>query len=80
MIYGIGIDLVNISRIERVISRWGDRFVARVFCACGNGILLPEGVSVFCICAPFRRKRGLFKGPGSGDAEGSKMEGYRSLQ
>jgi holo-[acyl-carrier protein] synthase len=31
MIYGIGIDLVNISRIERVIRRWGDRFVARVF-------------------------------------------------
>ena len=31
MIYGIGIDLVNISRIERVISRWGDRFIARVF-------------------------------------------------
>jgi len=31
MIYGIGIDLVNISRIERVFRRWGDRFGARVF-------------------------------------------------
>lgn len=31
MIYGIGVDLVSISRIERVIRRWGERFVYRVF-------------------------------------------------
>ena len=31
MIYGIGVDLVDITRIERAIQRWGDRFVQRVF-------------------------------------------------
>ena len=31
MIYGIGIDLIRISRIESVIQRWGDIFVRRVF-------------------------------------------------
>ena len=31
MIYGIGVDLVDIRRIEKVIERWGDRFVKRVF-------------------------------------------------
>ncbi len=31
MIYGIGVDLVNASRIERVIRRWGSKFVRRVF-------------------------------------------------
>jgi holo-[acyl-carrier protein] synthase len=31
MIYGIGVDIVSVSRIERVIRRWGDRFVGRVF-------------------------------------------------
>ena len=31
MIYGIGVDLVNNSRMERVIRRWGERFVGRVF-------------------------------------------------
>lgn len=31
MIYGIGTDLVKIERIERVIKKWGDRFIDRVF-------------------------------------------------
>jgi holo-[acyl-carrier protein] synthase len=31
MIYGIGVDLVNIGRMEAVLKRWGKRFVRRVF-------------------------------------------------
>ena len=31
MIYGIGTDLVKIERIEKVIKKWGDRFIDRVF-------------------------------------------------
>lgn len=31
MIMGIGIDLVKISRVQEMLSRWGDRFVNRVF-------------------------------------------------
>jgi holo-[acyl-carrier protein] synthase len=31
MIYGIGVDLVRISRMSRVVERWGDRFIKRVF-------------------------------------------------
>jgi holo-[acyl-carrier protein] synthase len=31
MIYGVGIDLVRVSRMEKVIQRWGGRFVERVF-------------------------------------------------
>jgi len=31
MIYGIGVDLVKIKRLEKAIQRWGDRFVSRVF-------------------------------------------------
>ena len=31
MIFGIGIDLVDIERMEGVIHRWGDRFINRVF-------------------------------------------------
>ena len=31
MIIGIGIDLIEVSRIESALSRWGDRFEGRVF-------------------------------------------------
>ena len=31
MIFGVGIDLVNIQRLETVLQRWGDRFVKRVY-------------------------------------------------
>ena len=39
MIYGIGVDLVKIQRMEGVIQRWGARFVNRVF---------TEGEAEFC--------------------------------
>jgi holo-[acyl-carrier protein] synthase len=31
MIYGIGVDLVKMARIEGVMARYGDRFLGRVF-------------------------------------------------
>ena len=31
MIYGIGVDLVDIPRMQKVLDRWGARFVDRVF-------------------------------------------------
>ena len=31
MIYGIGVDLVKVARIEQVLERYGDRFLERVF-------------------------------------------------
>jgi holo-[acyl-carrier protein] synthase len=31
MIFGIGVDVVHISRIDSLLNRWGDRFLQRVF-------------------------------------------------
>ncbi|MEE9912550.1 MAG: holo-ACP synthase [Deltaproteobacteria bacterium] len=31
MVYGIGIDLVENNRLERIIQKWGDKFLSRVF-------------------------------------------------
>jgi holo-[acyl-carrier protein] synthase len=31
MVIGTGIDIVNIQRIERLMTRWGDLFLGRVF-------------------------------------------------
>lgn len=32
MIYGVGTDLVEIPRIERVLARFGERFARRILC------------------------------------------------
>ncbi len=31
MIYGIGIDLVENERMEKIIAKWGEKFLSRVF-------------------------------------------------
>ena len=31
MIYGIGVDIVSIRRIERMLERWGPLFIQRVY-------------------------------------------------
>ena len=30
-ILGLGNDMINISRIERSLERWGERFIRRIF-------------------------------------------------
>jgi phosphopantetheinyl transferase (holo-ACP synthase) len=30
---GIGVDIVDIPRMDRALKRWGERFIARVFTA-----------------------------------------------
>ncbi len=32
MIYGVGTDLIEIKRVERVLKRYGDRFAQRILC------------------------------------------------
>jgi len=31
MIYGIGVDIVKVSRIKDAMDRWGERFLDRLF-------------------------------------------------
>lgn len=32
MIYGVGTDLIEVKRIERILRRFGDRFAKRILC------------------------------------------------
>jgi holo-[acyl-carrier protein] synthase len=66
MIMGSGIDLVNIERIERVMRRWGDTFLHRVFTAeeilrCQKNIR-PSS----CFAARFAAKEAFLKAIGWG--------------
>ena len=67
MIYGIGIDLVKVARIEKVLERYGDRFLAHVF---SRDRLLPgQGVDRLCLSYALCRQGGLLQGFGGGPAK-----------
>jgi holo-[acyl-carrier protein] synthase len=71
VILGVGVDLVDVDRMERIIrGKSGDRFVARVFSAeeavaCGSA---PDPVQSFA--ARFAAKEAVVKALGSGFSRG----------
>jgi holo-[acyl-carrier protein] synthase len=66
MIFGIGIDIVNIERIERVMARWGNLFLSRIYTEreiawCQQRPNPPE-----CFAIRFAAKEAFLKAIGSG--------------
>jgi len=66
MIVGTGIDIVNIDRIERLMTRWGSLFLARVFTDkeirwCQQKARPPE-----CFAGRFAAKEAFLKAVGWG--------------
>jgi holo-[acyl-carrier protein] synthase len=72
MIYGIGIDLVNIKRMERVIRRWGDRFISRVFTAGEMEICYSRSFPPSAFALRFAAKEAFSKAIGTGMRKGVK--------
>lgn len=65
-IHGIGIDIIEVSRIKRLSLRWGDRFEERVFTTqeltyCGNTLTRYKRLA-----ARFAAKEATFKALGTG--------------
>ena len=70
-VLGIGLDLVEVVRIERAVARWGDCFLSRVFtpreiadCSVGRGGFRSEALAV-----RFAAKEAVFKALGRGRPE-----------
>jgi len=65
MIYGIGVDLVQIGRMEKVLKRWGKRFINRVFTVeeiefCNNRAFPPSSFAMrFAAKEAFSKAIGL---------------------
>jgi holo-[acyl-carrier protein] synthase len=70
MIYGIGTDLGDISRIERSIQKWGDRFITKVYCSdeanyCGKKAFPPMHFAAgFAVKESFLKSFGIGLGMG----------------
>lgn len=72
MIYGIGIDLVDVRRIERVVRRWGPRFVDRVFTDLEKQTSYKRARPYFAFALRFAAKEAFSKALGLGMKEGVK--------
>ncbi len=75
-VLGVGVDLVEVDRIARALSRWGDRFVLRIFTEserlrAGNG---PN--RVLRLAARFAAKEAVMKALGTG----RKGVGWREIE
>lgn len=74
MISSIGIDLVEIQRIEEAISRYGDRFTTRVFTPWEIQYCRSKINPMLSFAGRFAVKEAVFKAVGTGFAEGVKWK------
>ncbi len=62
MIEGVGVDVVHVERFKRILDRWGDRFLKKVFS--GRELELAEGVESLAV--RFAAKEAFLKSLGLG--------------
>ena len=80
MIYGIGIDIVNIRRIGRVIDRWGTRFINRVFTTREISFCFQRPRSVSSLALRFAAKEAFSKAIGLGMRGGIRWRDIEVVQ
>jgi holo-[acyl-carrier protein] synthase len=69
MIYGIGVDLIRVERIEQAMSRWGGRFEARIFTPAEVEASRRRHRPGSHLAMRLRGQGGLFQGRGAGAAQ-----------
>jgi holo-[acyl-carrier protein] synthase len=66
MIYGTGIDIVEVSRMTGIVARWGKRFVERVFSPGEIEYCRKRALPAMHYAARFAAKESLLKALGIG--------------
>ena len=70
MIVGVGTDLCRISRIERIVRRWEERFERRIFTAGEIGYCRERPHPEVHFAGRFAAKEAVFKALGTGLSRG----------
>jgi holo-[acyl-carrier protein] synthase len=70
VIYGIGIDLVRVGRMEKVLDRWKDRFIRRVFTEEEARLCLDRAFPAASFALRFAAKEAFSKAIGLGMRKG----------
>jgi holo-[acyl-carrier-protein] synthase len=68
MIYGIGIDIVKIERMKKVVEKWGNRFLERVFTEGEISYCYEKKEPFLSLAVRFAAKEALIKAVGSIDS------------
>ena len=61
--YSIGVDIVEVGRIEKAVDRWGERFLRRVYT---DGEIAYCGVRMSSLAARWAAKEAISKALGTG--------------
>ncbi len=70
MVLGIGTDLAEVSRIERTVSHFGERFLARIYSRREREYALSKANSAERLAARFAAKEAGMKAIGTGWSQG----------
>jgi holo-[acyl-carrier protein] synthase len=70
MIAGIGVDIVDVSRMERLLERYGDRFLRRVFTDAETKYALGGANRAERLSGRFAVKEAFLKALGTGKSQG----------
>jgi holo-[acyl-carrier protein] synthase len=65
MIYGIGIDIVKIERMRKVVEKWGQRFLERVFTESEISYCYEKREPYLSLAVRFAAKEAMIKAMGS---------------
>ena len=74
MIAGVGIDIVSISRIERLINRYGNRFLGKVFTERERDDGSRRAVQAPFFAARFAAREAFYKALGTGWGRGLSLK------
>lgn len=70
MIFGTGVDIIKIDRIEKVVKKWGYRFIDRVFTSDEKAFCLKRIVPYSAFALRFAAKEAFSKALGTGMRKG----------
>lgn len=70
MILGVGVDLVDVARLQRVLDRFGDRFLEKLFRPSEISYCAQRRGRAECLAAGFAVKEAFLKALGTGLSKG----------
>ncbi len=66
MIRSVGVDLVEVDRVQKAVERWGDRFLRRVYTEAEIDYCFHKGEKYRSLAARFAAKEAVMKVFGTG--------------